>query len=305
MSTLYNTIKKYIKIKGLKEKIENLTKECLICKKYKNKITKKIETGCGIGTNQLWRDVSTDIYGPITEEENFKRGGIGKVFLITFTDRALRWSKIGILKDLSSANLIKTFKTLWLSKYPRPKTLLSDQGKHYASNKFSNFLKKQGNKQKMTTAYNPTGNFISERINQVLARAIRCNPGLSVNECCKKAEDALRLCYNRNLGFSPYEIVYSKSIFDKNQTQLNISMNKIFEENDKKLNKKRLAFQESNDSLKFKIGSLVLKRIMIRNKYDPYFESPFEVTKKISENVYEIKNDYCFFISNIKQLQLF
>lgn len=86
-------------------------------------------------TKNIWEDISTDIFEPIPLEEMVKRQDDRKRYLITFTDRFSRWTRIGILKKLSTQSVIKKFEELWLNNYEKPKTVLIDQGTQFTSAK--------------------------------------------------------------------------------------------------------------------------------------------------------------------------
>lgn len=301
-TTLYYTLNKYYKDKDLKKKISNLVKNCEICLKCKKRNKGYGEIKGTLVTNELWKHISSDIYGPITEEENFKRGGTGKTYLITFTDRCSRWTRILEIKDISAETVINAFEKIWFKSYPKPESILTDQGRQYTSSIFQKYLMKHSIRHIKTTSYNPTGNSISERLNQIIGRTFRCNPTLPVKEIIKMAEFSLQSAYNRVLGASPEEIVLGKSSFDPNPHSLKLDLPKLNERQTKILQKQQSAMNSKRKNHIYKPGDLVMKKIEVRGKFDPFYEGPLQIDKILNENVYILKNENKKITANLKQI---
>ncbi|KAG0430132.1 Transposon Tf2-6 polyprotein [Dictyocoela muelleri] len=96
-----------------------------------------------------------------------------KLFIITFTDRCSRFTRIKFISEISSKCMQKAFKEEWLNHFQPPKTLLSDNGKCYTSQSSKEFFKSYNIKQIFTSPFNPTGNSISERLNQSISDVLR------------------------------------------------------------------------------------------------------------------------------------
>lgn len=138
---------------------------------------------------------------------------------MTITDRCTRWSECYLIKDLKPRRLIKSL-SKWLEKNTKPETILTDLGTNYITSEFKDFLNKMGIKPRNTTSYNPTGNSISERINQTITRVLMANKKVKLRQLIKKVNHTLQNQPHRSLGASPHEIVKRFSIFDPKQNKL-------------------------------------------------------------------------------------
>lgn len=189
-TTLYNTLNTYyhttkrINFNDVYEVVKQCT-ECQINKNHKH----KYGTIQGhISTSIPLTDISSDVFGPIDVSEFNHSFQTDKVFIFTFTDRFSRFSRLFVSKGISSKDLIKAFKEVWLNRFPTPKTFLSDQGKCYKGNEFAYFCNKNKIKQIFTSIYNPTGNSISERINSIILSCLRIYDTGSLKNVIKTIE---------------------------------------------------------------------------------------------------------------------
>ncbi|KAI5153692.1 hypothetical protein ENBRE01_3227, partial [Enteropsectra breve] len=306
-SSLYNTIKPHVSINNVKAKIKRLTEKCTICQTRKPYKTNYGEYMGKICTTKPFTDISSDVYGPISEHDLFLRGGVGKIYLLTITDRFTRTTAIIPLKIVTSALILKIIENRWIKKYGKPSTILTDQGRYYISSEFENRVKELGIKHYCSTTYHPQGNGLSERLNQTIARVLRCFPEISIKEICKRIEFTLNNTYHSSLGCSPHELTQSFSHFDPHRRTLPNSYTSavlISEEankrNLKKINDKRIAFPQ------IKLGDKVWKRVMIRKKYDDFFEGPFLVIEKYDNGVtFKLRKNDTTCNAHINQLRPF
>lgn len=121
--------------------------------------------GSIISTKPLEK-ISSDIFGPFDLEPFLSEG---KGYILTITDILSRFSKLIMLKDISSKSIVRAFKKHWLNKFKTKSILVCDQGKQYTSNIFRKFCSQNNIKFNFCTTYNPTANGISERINSSMA----------------------------------------------------------------------------------------------------------------------------------------
>lgn len=126
-----------------------------------------------------------------------------KLYLITFTDIFSRYTKLYLLKEITAKECAK-----WLLKFivdakETPKTLISDQGKQFVSSLFKNICQAKGIRHLLTTAYTPTSNSVSERINSTINYVLRiCKNFKSIHEAVRVAENNLNLVYNTSIKTS-------------------------------------------------------------------------------------------------------
>ncbi|KAG0437539.1 Gag-Pol polyprotein [Dictyocoela muelleri] len=126
----YMTLKNYICCDKLKRCIAMLIKECEICAK-----TKILTKTYGYSTGNLYCNkpflfVSSDIFEPIKSKHFITKNDDSYFYLITFTDIFSRFTEAFYLRNITSENVIKSFKK-WCEKYGFPHKFLSDQGRQY------------------------------------------------------------------------------------------------------------------------------------------------------------------------------
>ena len=146
-----------------------------------------------------WRTVCTDLIGPYTIKA--KDGTILDFMCLTMIDPATGWFKIvelpnvdctyvrdnkeeivEVIIDKSSACVLQLFNKSWLSRYPRSKNIIYDNGSEFKLH-FKSLCDSYGLKRKPKTIKNPQANVILERIHAVIADMIRTS-GLDMQETC-------------------------------------------------------------------------------------------------------------------------
>ena len=88
-------------------------------------------------------------------------------------DPATGWLEIAEMKDSNnSADASRIFNNSWLSRYPRPKRIIYDNGVEFKRD-FEPLLKTYGIKPKRITVKNPQANAVLERVHQVIGDMLR------------------------------------------------------------------------------------------------------------------------------------
>ncbi|KAF9758300.1 Transposon Ty3-G Gag-Pol polyprotein, partial [Nosema granulosis] len=152
----FKSISKYLSINKCKKLIHKIVKKCTLCQINKIRQCKHGRITGSLATFEPWNDISTDIFGPI-EANNFSEADevSHKIYILTVTDRASRWTELGILTNITAKAVCNSLEKIWLEKHPKPVTLLSDRGKQYTSGLFESLLKKHDIKHIFTSPYNP------------------------------------------------------------------------------------------------------------------------------------------------------
>lgn len=130
----------------------------------------------------------------------------------------------------------------------------------------------------MTSPYYPTGNSISERINQTISRVLQTNKGEKVTKIRQMISKAINWGYQRCLGYSPYELTYLRNPFNKriwysediikDATTLNQQLNRVADQ------KRR----HSEREYKYSIGDSVYYKEQVRiNKLDKIWTGPYVI----------------------------
>ncbi|MGL5707225.1 MAG: reverse transcriptase domain-containing protein, partial [Aeromonas sp.] len=178
----------------------------LSCKECQLNKTGKVKYGYLRGNLQTltpMKDISSDVFGPFVLSN---RGNISKWFLITFTDRCTRITRVYFTKTIGAKSFIKGFNRTWLSEFPKPDTMLSDNGKCYVSKITKSFMVENSIKQKFTSPYNPTGNSISERINANIVMILRIYKGHNFKTIKKLIEARNNKLFHTGLKAIPYKV---------------------------------------------------------------------------------------------------
>ena len=79
---------------------------------------------------------------------------------------------------------------------------------------FADFCNALKIKHVFTSAYNPTSNSVSERVDQAISLALNVNKGIDIEAMETKIALKINLTVNRSFKHFPYEILNSKSVLD-------------------------------------------------------------------------------------------
>ena len=185
-----------------------------------------------------WRSVCVDLVGPYTIKAKDKT--ILDFMCLTMIDPATGWFEIielpltsvtvtregeeitEVIIDKSSASVANLFNKQWLSRYPRAKNIIYDNGSEFKLN-FQALCKSYGLERKPTTVKNPQANAILERIHGVFTDMLR-TANLDMQETCSAemiddflvaAAWAIRSTYHTVLKSSPGAAVFGRDmLFD-------------------------------------------------------------------------------------------
>ena len=195
---LYKTLNKVCYWKGMASQCIAFCRKCPECQKHKPRRTKYGHVPPkNVGTLVPWDTVHTDLIGPYTVTTNqYQADGSTKevtlqLTCMTMLDPVTGWFEIvevpqyiaqeleesrktkskrlvdNSFIDKSSARISRLFDQVWLSRYPRPKKVIFDNGSEFKKD-FVPLLKEFSIKPKCTTIKNPQSNSPVERIHQVL-----------------------------------------------------------------------------------------------------------------------------------------
>ncbi|KAH9386270.1 uncharacterized protein NEMAJ01_1166 [Nematocida major] len=233
----YYTIKDWIKVPNLKEVLKKVQKACNECQRYKKQPTTSKGKPLGVlATTEPFEHICTDIVGPYNTYLNKRREESKKLFVISITDRWIRWTKLKVIRKISSRTVVQALRE-WIEEHGVPKAILHDQGRQYVSTITQTFLQQHEINSIKTTPFNPTGNGISERLNKEITFVLAVNQELTQREAARRAMLRLNYTYHKGLRCTPYELVYNSHPIDKDQqiTPHHEVMNKIKQRNAKSL----------------------------------------------------------------------
>lgn len=103
----------------------------------------------------------------------------------------------------------------YISLFGPPKELLSDQGTEFLNETVDNLSRLTGIERRVTSSYHPRTNGLTERFNQTLVQALACHAE-SDPSCWPDWINFILLAYrsrkHSSTGFSPYELLYGKTM---------------------------------------------------------------------------------------------
>ena len=109
-----------------------------------------------------------DLVGPWTVTIDKKSGETRELKAITFIDPATGWFELDSVDDKQSASMACKLENNWLTRYPRPRTIVFDNGSEFKKD-FRHLFADYGIKSCVTTMKNPQANGIVKCMHHVLS----------------------------------------------------------------------------------------------------------------------------------------
>ena len=283
---------------GMRAHTRKHVKSCDRCQKGKSRKRKYRKIPPKIAEVTPWRTVCVDLIGPYTIKA--KDGTILDFMCLTMIDPATGWFEIielpsidityvrdtkeeivEVIIDKSSACVSQLFNKSWLSRYPRSKNIIYDNGSEFKLH-FKALCNSYGLKRKPTTIKNPQANAILERIHAVIANMIRtagidsqdtCTP-LMVDELLTNIAWAVRSTYHTVLKTTPGAAIFGRDmLFDlpylADWNQIGTRRQNSVDQSCAKTNKRRIDFDYSVGQKVLLTKDGILRKVEDKNK-GPY-----------------------------------
>ncbi|CAF1030452.1 unnamed protein product [Brachionus calyciflorus] len=191
-----------------------------------------------------------------------------------------------------------------------PLAWLTDQGRNFESEVFSQFCRNYSIKKLRTTGYHPQCNGLVERTIKTIKQMLSTFVNQQHDNWDEVLSDVV-FAYNKNIhsstGFAPNEIVFKKILPSSQDRRLEIETpeikvdeNQLVKEVNNNLNKAQQAQKEQFDKkasnkMTFNVGDFVLlKNSRLRvgqvKSFEPKFNGPYVIKKVISDFNFEILN---------------
>ena len=195
---------------GVSGDVSRYCQSCDICQRTvpKGRVSKVPLTSMPL-IDRPFERVAVDLVGPIapiTER--------GNRYILTMVDYATRYPEATALKTIEAETVAEALVTMF-SRVGVPEEVLSDQGSQFTSKIMQEVGRLLSIKQLHTTVYHPMCNGLVERFNGTLKAMLR-------RMCSERPKDwdrylpALLFAYREvpqeSLGFSPFEMIYGRSI---------------------------------------------------------------------------------------------
>ena len=174
--------------RSLRSDVRRHVKTCERCQKGKKRKRQYGKLPAKTAVVTPWQSVCVDLIGPYTLKGKDKT--VLDFMCLTMIDPATGWFEIielplssvtvtrdgeditEVVIDKSSAQISKLFNKQWLSRYPRAKYIIYDNGSEFKLH-FAELCDSYSIKRKPTTVKNPQANSILERIHQVFGTMMR------------------------------------------------------------------------------------------------------------------------------------
>ena len=224
--------------RGMRTDIRAHVRSCRPCQLCKKRARSYGKLPPKIAEVTPWACVSVDLVGPYTLKG--KDGTILDFMCLTMIDPATGWFEVielpltsvavkregeeivEVIIDKSSASISQLFNKQWLSRYPRPKYIIYDQGSEFKLH-FEALCESYNVKRKPTSVRNPQANAVLERIHSVFGDMMRTSmmdmsdtvTGRMIDDFIVAAAWALRSTYHTVLGSSPGAAIFGRDmLFD-------------------------------------------------------------------------------------------
>jgi transposase InsO family protein len=287
--------------KTLRSMVRRHVQRCHKCQLGKRKKRKHGKLPTKIAETTPWRCVCVDLIGPYTIKA--KDGTILDFMCLTMIDPATAWFEIielpiasvkvlrkgeevsEIIIDKSSAQTSRLFNKQWVSRYPRPKMVIYDNGSEFKLY-FEELCETYKIKRKPTSVKNPQANAIIERMHAVLGDMLRTSnldmadtvTPEDVDNFLTDAAWAIRSTYHTVLKSTPGAAIFGRDmLFDipflADWTAVGKRRQDLVDQSAAKENAKRVDFD-------YAVGQkVILRKDGVLRKAEQKYEGPFTITQ--------------------------
>ncbi|KRH94117.1 putative LTR transposon [Pseudoloma neurophilia] len=192
--------------------------------------------------------------------------------ILSIIDRHSRYVELIPLKDIQSKTICEVIENNWFNTKCLPQDILTDQGTQFMSQEFKNLLAKWKVEHRISTAYNPQGNSIAERMMQEITKGLRILRETPLKSAVKKIVYAHNNIYHRMIGCSPLRAL---NINETKESPKNLHLREQINQRITKIYGDSVTI----DQKEFAISDRVwLKNQARKNKLDPTWSGPYTIT---------------------------
>ena len=160
---------------GMSTSVKDFCRSCLPCQR--SKITRHVKAPLAPldMPSHRFQALHLDIVGPLPECEGFS-------YLLTIIDRYSRWLEAVPLSSITAEACARALLRHWIARFGTPATVVTDRGRQFVSQLWSELSLLLGVQLRQTTSYHPQSNGLIERQHRTLKDRLisrACSPGSS------------------------------------------------------------------------------------------------------------------------------
>lgn len=218
---VYDSIRARFHHPKLKAMVEQVRKDCQVCRQHKLQGPGYGELSARQVTMVPWEEVHIDLIGPWTIPI---KGMEVEFNALTCIDPVTNLVEIVRIDRKTSQHIAQKFENCWLCRYPMPMKCVHDNGGEFIGWEFQQLLERCGIKDCPTTSRNPQGNSVCERMHQTVGNVLRTllhgekvkgdNDIEIIDNALATVTHTLRTAISRSLNFnSPGELAFKRHMF--------------------------------------------------------------------------------------------
>lgn len=287
-------IKQVFYWENMNRDINNYIQSCKICQKNKVSRVNKVPMKITSTASRPFEKVFLDIVGPLPVSYNDNR------YILTFQDDLTKYSEAFPIPNAEATTVAREYVTKIICKFGVPESLLTDQGTNFMSNVFTEVCKSLKIHKIHTTAYHPQSNGALERSHRTLTEYLRSyiqDDRLTWDEWIPYAMFTYNTSVHTSTKFTPFELIFGAEAilpsqfkntptisynYDNYANEMKTRLQKCYQLARKHIleqkEKSKTYYDRNSESLKIKIGELVLLRNETRaNKFEEIWNGPYPI----------------------------
>ena len=249
-----------------------------------------------------------DIVGPFTETKKNNK------YIIVFIDLFTKWLECKAVKNIQAKTIADWLVNDIFLKHGYVKKIITDNARNFTSNLMKEMFNTTKIEHKLTTPYNPQCNGQAEKacgiVTQMLTHYID-ESFTNWDEVLPKIVFGYNTSQQTSTKLTPFELLYGREA--KFPIEITLNQNKLTQfsvdyvqqmieaREYVRINtidaqeRQKFLFDTNRKDITFKVGDKVALKNKLRvisqpDKFQPKYSGPFEVTKVISDLVYQIKD---------------